>query len=352
MVNMNKIKKLAIITLVLSMVLSTAACGKPAEQEAVPVAAAPEKQNIVEAFGVIKAADIHNINLGFTAAVAEVAVREGQKVHKDEVLMTLDIKDYMTQINAKQHDLNALKLEIKKLQNKMIELDASKSKDPDVLKLTNDMKYAEKSYQSALKEQGNKEALYQTGAISKYELDEYAKVVETHKKTIDDLNYNLDITMHSKQIGNKELLDSIGIQQERAAAIEREIAAMKEKLSQSYIKGEQIVADIENGVVFDLSYVSGDIVNPAQKALSILNLDDMVVRANVSEEFIKDVKSGAMVKIIPIADKTKEYTGTVKMIASRAEVQNGETVVPIEITIDNNDGFLLPEYNVDVEITY
>jgi multidrug resistance efflux pump len=83
-----------------------------------------------------------------------------------------------------------------------------------------------------------------------------------------------------------------------------------------------------------------------------MNLDGMVVRANVSEEFIKDVKSGLKVEIIPVADKSKKYNGTVKMIASRAEVQNGETVIPIEISIDDNDGFLMPEYNVDVEIYY
>jgi HlyD family secretion protein len=78
----------------------------------------------------------------------------------------------------------------------------------------------------------------------------------------------------------------------------------------------------------------------------------MIVRANVSEEFIKDVNLGLKVEIIPVADKSKKYNGTVMMIASRAVVQNGETVIPIEISVDNNDGFLMPEYNVDVEIFY
>jgi HlyD family secretion protein len=243
-------------------------------------------------------------------------------------------------------------LEISKLQNKMIEADESKSKDPDVKKQLNDLEYAERLYQSSLKEQADKEKLYNSGVISKYEFDEFIKIVENEKKTIDDLRYSLDIAMHNKQIGNKELSDNISIQQESAAALDREIVTMKEKLSKSYIKGEEIISNVKNGVVFELGYVDGDIVNSTQKVLSIMNLDEMIVRANVSEEFIKDVKPGQKVEIIPVADKSKKYNGTVEMIASKAEVQNGETVIPVEILIDSNDGFLMPEYNVDVKIFY
>jgi multidrug resistance efflux pump len=127
---------------------------------------------------------------------------------------------------------------------------------------------------------------------------------------------------------------------------------MKQKLAQPYIKGQDIISDVDNGVVYDLGYSDGDIISPSKKVLSIMNLDGMIVKANVAEEFIKDVKPGQKAEIIPVADKSKKYTGTVTMIASRAQVQNGETVIPVEITIDNNDGFLMPEYNVDVEIFY
>lgn len=338
--------------LVIIMAMGTAACSKketPVLTETVPQAV---EKNSVEAFGVVKAIEIKNVNIDFSATVSQIVAREGQKVKRGDVLMSLDIEDYTTQINSKQHDLNTIRLEISKLQNKMIEADAAKSKDPDVRKLVNDLKYAEQAYQKVLKEQTDKEALYQSGAISKYELDEFIKSVDDKKKMVDDLSFNLDITMHSKEIGNKELTDNISIQRERAASLEKEIASMKEKLNETYIKGKDIVADVDNGVVFEIGYAEGDIVSPAKKALSMMNLNDMIVRANVSEEFIKDVKLGQKVEIIPVADKSKKYNGTVKMIANRAEVQNGETVIPVEISINNNDGFLMPEYNVDVEIFY
>ena len=37
-------------------------------------------------------------------------------------------------------------------------------------------------------------------------------------------------------------------------------------------------------------------------------------------------------------------------IANMALTQNGETVIPVEISIVNSDGFLRPNFNVDVTI--
>lgn len=349
---MNKTKKITAIILALIISLSMTACGKQENQASTPIAPAPVKENSVEAFGVVKASDMYNVNISFEAAVLKVAAKEGQRVRKDDVLVTLNLNDYMLQIEAKQHELNSVNLEISKLQSKMTDTDAAKSNDSDVKKLLNDLKYAKQVYQSIIEEHADKQELYSSGAISKYELDEFTKVVEERKKNIDDLTYSLDIAVRNKQLSNTELLDNIKIQQERAVSIKQEIAAMKEKLNKPYIKGQDIISYVDNGVVFDLGYVDGDIVNPAQKLLSIMNLDGMIVKANIAEEFIKDVKPGQRVDIIPVADKSKKYTGTVSMIASRAVIQNGETVIPVEITIDDNDGFLMPEYNVDVEIFY
>lgn len=73
-------------------------------------------------------------------------------------------------------------------------------------------------------------------------------------------------------------------------------------------------------------------------------------QSNVVEEFIRDVDLGSRVKIVAIADRTKEYTGKVMFISQIAFNNNGETVIPVKISIDNLDSFLLPNYNVDVFI--
>ena len=140
------------------------------------------------------------------------------------------------------------------------------------------------------------------------------------------------------------------IQREKAATIESEIRQMKDKISRSYISENNIVCTMENGIVYELGYKAGDTISSEKKMLSLMDLDTIVVKANVAEEFIKDVKLGALVAIIPVADKSKQYNGKVTTIAKNAVVQNGETVIPVEVSIDNKDSFLLPNFNVDVEI--
>jgi multidrug resistance efflux pump len=125
---------------------------------------------------------------------------------------------------------------------------------------------------------------------------------------------------------------------------------MRDRINKSYISENNIVCTMENGIVYDLGYKAGDSINPENKLLSLMNLDTIVVKANVAEEFIKDVKQGAKVEIIPVADKSRKYDGTVTAMAKNALVQNGETVIPVEISVDNKDSFLLPNFNVDVKI--
>jgi multidrug resistance efflux pump len=125
---------------------------------------------------------------------------------------------------------------------------------------------------------------------------------------------------------------------------------MKEKLNKNYISGSNIVCTMDNGIVCELGYKAGDEVSSEKKILGLINMDTLVVKANVAEEFIKDVKLDAKAEIIPVADKSSKYDGKVTNIARKAVVQNGETVIPVEISIDNRDGFLLPNFNVDVKI--
>jgi HlyD family secretion protein len=134
------------------------------------------------------------------------------------------------------------------------------------------------------------------------------------------------------------------IRSERAASIENDIKLLKDKLNKDYISGNNIICPVENGIVSELGYKAGDGISSEKKLLSLMDADSLVVKANVPEEFIKDVKLGAK------ADKNRKYAGKVAAISQKAQLQNGETVIPVEITIDNNDSFLLPDFNVDISI--
>lgn len=346
---MMNLRKKAILAILAGGVLLAAACSKPAEDTAAQ-APPPEEKKTVEAFGRVEINEIKNISLDFSPLIEAVQVKEGQRIKRGDPLLTFDAGDYQTELVRKQHELNSARLEVRKLENMILEEQLENNSDPDVRKLMSGLDYAEAIYRTALKDQETQEALYKAGALSQHAYDEFVKTADAKRKEAEDIRYSLDVLLHDKKLGNKELNDSIVIGQEKAAAIESEIKALKEKLKRSYIEKNVIVADVDNGIVSEIGCKAGDVVASGTKILSLMNLDTMVVKANVAEEFIKDVKPGARVDIIPLADKGKQYAGKVASLAGQAIVENGETVVPVEISIENKDAFLLPNFNVDVKI--
>lgn len=279
------------------------------------------EQQDIEAFGIVKAKETVDVTLDIPARIIKVFVKEGQKVVPGQPLMKLDFRDYESQIHSKLQELTNARFEL--------------------LKSDKDLKDARADYEKAQKELSVKEKLYQEGAISKQDVDDYRDVLKTKEKAITDLQLSLNESDNANSL--------IAVKKERIANLEAEIARMRAKMSQSPIRGQAIVATM-NGVVFDLGYVAGDSVSVEKKVLSIMDLSGLRVDADVSEEFIKDVKIGAAVTIVPVADNTRKYRGAVVKIAGMATKQNGETTVAVEIAILQPDQFLQPNYNVDVQI--
>ncbi|MCX7711018.1 MAG: HlyD family efflux transporter periplasmic adaptor subunit [Clostridia bacterium] len=332
-----KIRSLLITLLAGTLLLSATGCGKKAEAEKAPAKPATDTKQAVEAFGVAKAKEIKNVNLDFTATIDKVNVREGQKVKSSDVLITLDLNEYKAQLKNKETELKALRGEIGILQT------SKSGSGPDIAKLQSDLSNAEDLYNKALKELKNKEALFTSGSISQYDLDEFKKSVDAKKKAVDDARFGIGTLRNSKTV-------EVDQKQTRASQLESEIAVMKDKLSKSYFKDNNIVSDVNNGVVYDIGYKQGDNVTKEKKVLSIMDLDSLIIEADVAEEFIKDVKPGAEVTIIPTADKSKNYKGKVTRISDKAVQKNGETNILVEIVMEDKNDFIMPDFNVDVKI--
>jgi HlyD family secretion protein len=315
-----------LIVLILSgLLILNGGCKREAENDtttASPLMA--EAPKIVEAFGVVKARDYKDINLDFLAQIVEVPVKDGQNVTLGEPLIRLNINDYQAMIKNKENELNQARFEL--------------------LKLKKSLQDAGSAYDKALRQLADEEKLYQAGVISEKELEDFRDLVKEKEKAVTDIQVSLEE-------GNG--INGIAVQTERVSVLEYDLRRMKQKLNQSFLKGNVIVSDYPKAVVYDISCAAGYTVGVGenqQKLLSIMNLDSLYVLADVAEEFIKDVKLGKKATIIPVADNSRKYYGKVIRIADMAFEKNGETNVAVEISIDEQDGFLRPNFNVDVEI--
>jgi len=337
----SKFKIIGAVLLFMSLVF-TVGCKKE-EPKVELVSESVQEDQTIDAFGVVKAKRIKNINIDFPALIEEIPVGEGHQVVQNQVLVVLDTEEFNMRIRVKEHELNIQRLQQEKLRNNIYK---NENEDPAIKILLNNLKLAEAEYLKAQQDFITQETLFKEGAISRIDLEIYITKLDVKDKELEDAQYELELKTQAK----KGELDELKIQGERVRMLEKELSSLKEKLNPDYLDGNQVISNFLNGMIYDIGYAPGDSINPEKKLLSLMDLDSLIVEAEIPEEFIKDVKLGAEAMIIPLADKDRVYKGEITHISNQAIQKNGETIVPIEITMNTNDEFLRPNFNVDIHI--
>lgn len=349
-------KRILMIGLMGVLMLSISACGKEPQKTEAESAPKVESKQVIEAFGTVKSTEVKNITIDFTSVVTKTHVVEGQRVKTGDPLISLDTQNYRTQIRNKELEIKTLQLELAGLNRDYLAKGSSlaESSDPDLRKYINDQNHAEDLLKTAQDDLTARKALYEAGALSQSELNEFQKTVNEKEKAVQDARFSEENTRKKLQQELDQFKTSIEQKSLLLTSKELDLQGMQEKLNKSYLNGDEIIADVPSGVVTEISCVQGDIItnDEGKKLLSILNKDSLVIEADVAEEFIKDVRRGAEVLINPQADKTRTYQGKVMSIGEKAVLKNNETIIPVRISIENPDSFLLPEFNVDVKIDF
>jgi multidrug resistance efflux pump len=139
-------------------------------------------------------------------------------------------------------------------------------------------------------------------------------------------------------------------QEDKAAYLEENLALQKGRLKTANLNRSEVISDMENGVVYNIGNAAGDMVYAGSRLLSIADLDTLVISANIDQQFISWVSEGAKADIIPEYDKNSVIHGTVSFISAKAFPVNGETVIPVEISLEEGTQKLIPDGDVQVKI--
>ncbi len=362
-----------------------------------------EEISVIEAFGKVVARETINITLDFPVQIDEVLVKAGESVSKGEILVNLDINEQKLHLKKMKRDLTVQQKTLSKMiENNQIvkkrmknnlavendlyqqdrldleekENDLINESSPDFIKLKNDLKVASRILENKKKELIDKVKLLDAGAITLYKFDEFEKTVKNQEDKVTTIKLTLNELIYKKQAEIRLLRKTLKerrkiiaeiesklaeqeinytrelfYQENRIIEVKDEIAKLEEKLFQKdYLRDSSIIANLNNAVIYNMNCINGDYKEEGEILFTLMNLKNMVVEADVPEEFIKDVKKGASVKIIPLSNPDHEYYGEVLKIYDMAEKRGGETVIKVEISIDDENSFLLPNFNVDVEI--
>lgn len=337
-------KKFLIMGLILAATLTFAGCGASAESEgdvefnedgsvvSESVETLPEaKVESVDAFGIVSAEKTASISVDFNAKVEKIFVQTGEKIVKDAPLVAFDISDIADTIKTKEREHAQL---VAKLNNK----------NYDVKKLTLQLDSEKKALANLKADYNNKVELNKSGSLSSDDLKKAKTEVENKELSIK--NTEISILSTKTNLANEKT--SLNNQ---ITSLTETINRSKDKLVKSnFVNGNQVVSTFNNAVVTEVKSKEGDFVNREVKVLTLTDLDSRIVNADIAEEFIGKIKVGQSVVITTSALPGKEYQGKVSRIWGVSIKKGGETIVPIEISIDNLDDELLLNFNVDVKI--
>ena len=383
-------KKLSLVVGTIMLASLIAGCNN--SQEATETAEVPQEEvsqeavaNTVEAWGSVNAETIKEVHLDFNATVTDVYVKEGEEVKAGDKLLSIDYEDYKTSIAQKEKELsldqNSLEGQIKSSGSSSEKISSLRTQisdingrlangtDSDIVALEASLTTAKTNLATAQKDLEVQKELVEAGTATQKTVDDLENKIVDLKNEIGTLEKKITNTKKDREIEVKKLNSEIASLQadmsetqknnqttKNSSAIKQEIynlevAQMKNKYTKDFIKGNDVVLDIPKGVIKSVKVVEGSKIGGENNCLlEIIDEDSLVVKANVSEEFIKDVKIGADVNIIPYADREAVVKGKVKEIQNMAIDHNGETVIPIIVEATEESPYLKYGYSVDIEV--
>jgi len=339
----------------------------------------------IDAWGEVKYDRSVDVAIDFPSIVTNVAVKEGDLVTLGQPLITLDLSEYQATLmklrgalsanqaglSAATQDTAALAADIAQTQNTLSRKtgEYNKGTSPDLQLLQNSLTLAQKEVANAKQDVQNYQTLYNSGAVSKSVLNQYTDALDQKQKALSDVQDNLmktknalkdeinqlNVSLKSKQTQLSALNDSNAANLEKQksgiSAAQADLDIMTAKAQKDYLKGNQIVSDLKNGIVQNIAVDTADHLgtqNQPTKVMRLVDADSLTVSAEVDEEFIGKISLGETVKIVPASAPQTSLTGTVTQIPNLAEEKDGKRVVRVLVKPQDPNHLLKPGYTADV----
>lgn len=337
---------------------------------------------------------------GETNKVKEFHVEEGDTVTAGQLLVTYDTDDSVEELENKIRDTNreienaqlnlqSLEMpttdsELQRLQNEVTSSENSLTEAQNNITTINtqiqqqqtEIANAKKDWEDAQKTVSDNAQLLTVGGITQSEYDtsvtDCERAEQTYNNAIDTLE-SLNIQLESAEMSVTtaqnnldvaktsldEAVNKLNLEETQIQIAQQELTlqGLNDTLSDAQKDLNDIVYSTYapvDGVVTEVCIDEGTYTEENTVMLKIADLNDLIVTANIEEYDAPLLELGQSVTMTSDGLEGKVYTGEITKInitASNADSTMGsETVVPIEISVDNPDGILKQNYNLDLEI--
>ena len=342
-----------------------------------------EESTEISAFGKAKAIDGEEIYIDFPARIVDVLVEEGQEINKGDVLMTLDYEEYKNSIESakveKQLNLVNTKDSVQEVATISDQISSMQKQKEIKQSFLEESNYQIQTLQDSLKVLGDKIEKAKEDYEAEKELLEAGAstedAVKNRKLTIDGLENekrNTEKQIQSFKDNTKIEIEQLNtnIQGKRNELVQKQdtnsraasketlsgemsdinIKNMNAKLDKTYMKGNDVISDLDHAIVEEISCERGGYVgsNGPTYCMKLLDEESIQIVADVPEEFINQVAIGDSCKVVPYYDNTLSLDGKVTRIESRAVKEDGEVIVKVYVELVDEAQHIMPGLSVDV----
>ena len=303
----------------------------------------------IQANGVVQAVQKINLSPEDSGRIAQVYVKEGDRVNKGQIVARMDSERVEAQVNQYRASLKKAKadLELKRLGNRSEEISEAKAKFATAQA---SVKAARARLKRATEERRRNQMLVQNGAISRNSYEEFVAKQREAKA-----NQEEEIARLREQ---RSTLDKVknGARPLEITQAEADVEQAKAQLAfhQTQLDNMVIRAPFA-GIITRRFATEGDFVTPTTSAsstegatsTSIAELSSgLEIEAKIPEATISKVNSGQAVDIQTETYGNETFQGRVSLIAPRAVQENNITSFRVKIALSNGREKLKSGMNV------
>lgn len=291
---------------------------------------------VLSAGGYIIARNKVEVGSKITGRVVSLEVKEGDFVHKGQITARLDDQEVTAQVRQAEAKLAVARSQLVEAQMGARPEEIAQQ-SAEVARVAADLKNAEQSLRRT-------ENLVRDGIVPQQELDDAAA------------RYQMALSTY-KAAQKREEVVRIGPRQESIKVARAMMEQAAADLSYAKAQFENVIIRAPmTGIVLDRYVDVGTMVTTGftsdrgakQALLSIANMNDLQVEANVSEADIAKVHIDQPASMSPDAYSNRQYKGTVEYIASTAD--RDKATVKVKIKVLDPDELLRP--NMGAKVTF
>lgn len=265
----------------------------------------------------------------FPTFVQSVPAKEGQAVHRGELILTLEASDMRSQLAQARANLLTAQTDLR---------NAKAGGPPDqVAQLNADLKSArmqvanlKKSVEQLADLVAKQAATQQDLAHAQENLIKQEGVLQTLEARQEDLKQRESQSVEGAQLRVSQAQDLV-------LSLEAKVASAT------------VVSPI-NGTLYSLPVKLGDFVQTGQLLAEMADLTRVRVRAFVDEPDLGSLAVGQDVEVSWDGKPGKVWTGKTERLPKQVVARGMRSVGDVLCSIDNSDRDLLPNTNVDVQI--